>query len=270
MMNHRHIGIFAAQVALLAICLSAKTYAQTTSPTPAPPSAPQTDTPSASAEKPIQLDRVIAIVNGDVLLESDVREEMRLAVLQPITVPAGQNTQARAAQRLITRALILRQMREQHQINYSITDDELRKSVDELRTEIPVCRKMSCATEEGWQAFLKANDLTQQDVEDRWRQRLEILKFIDARFGTSIRISHQDIEKYYQTTVVPAFEKMKQPSPTLESASSRIHEILLQQQVNSLLRDWLQNLREQGSVQILDPAYGQSTGNSDEDDGGGA
>ena len=28
MMHHRHIGIFAASVALLAICLSVKTYAQ--------------------------------------------------------------------------------------------------------------------------------------------------------------------------------------------------------------------------------------------------
>lgn len=270
MMNHRHIGIFATQVALLAIYLSVKTNAQTTPPTPASSAATQIDAASATAEKPVQLDRVIAIVNGDVLLESDVREEMRLAVLQPISVPANQNTQIRAAQRLISRALILRQMREQHQINYSVTDDEVRKSLDELRTEIPICKKMSCSTAEGWQAFLKANDLTQPEVDERWRQRLEILKFIDARFGSSIRISRQDIQKYYQSTVVPVFEKMKQPSPTLESTSPRIREILLQQQVNSLLRDWLKSLREQGSVQILDPAYGQTTSNSDEDDGGGA
>jgi hypothetical protein len=270
MMSRRHIGTFVTQVALLAICLSVKTSAQTSPPTPASATAPQTDASSESAEKPVQLDRVIAIVNGDVLLESDVREELRLAVLQPISVPANQNTQVRAAQRLISRALILRQMREQHQIDYSVTDDEVRKSLDELRAEIPVCKKMSCATTEGWQAFLKANGLTQQEVEDRWRQRLEILKFIDARFGTSIRISRQDIQKYYQTTVAPTFEKMKQSPPTLESTAPRIREILLQQQVNSLLRDWLQNLREQGSVQILDPAYGQSTGNSNEDDGGGA
>jgi peptidyl-prolyl cis-trans isomerase SurA len=267
MTKHRQTGNFVALIALLAVCLGAKTFAQIPQmPTPTT----QSDASGAPAEKPVQLDRVIAIVNGDVLLESDVREELRLAVLQPISEPANQNTQIRAAQRLISRALILRQMRDQHQIDYSVTDDEVRKSLDELRTEIPICRKMSCATEEGWQAFLKANDLTQQEAEDRWRQRLEILKFIDARFGSSIRISRQDIQKYYQATVVPAFEKMKQPSPTLESTAPRIREILLQQQVNSLLRDWLQNLREQGSVQILDPAYGQGTSSSDEGDGGGA
>jgi hypothetical protein len=62
---------------------------------------------------------------------------------------------------------------------------------------------------------------------------------------------------------------MKEKPPTLESVSDRIREILLQQQVNSLLRDWLHSLREQGSVQILDSAYGQNTASSDDDDSGG-
>jgi muconolactone delta-isomerase len=232
--------------------------------------AQESQTLPASNETPIILDRVIAIVNGDVLLESDVREEMRMAALQPISVPAGQNTEERAAQRLIRRALILQQMRAQRQqANYSVSDEEVKKSLAELRTQLPVCRQMHCTTEEGWQAFLKANGITEQEVEERWKQRLEILKFIDIRFGAGIRISQQDIQKYYRSNVVPAFEKNKEKPPTQESASGRIREILLQQQVNSLLRDWLQSLRDQGSVQILDPKYGQSSG-SDEDEGGGA
>ncbi|HZU08881.1 MAG TPA: peptidylprolyl isomerase [Pseudacidobacterium sp.] len=227
---------------------------------------PQTSSASAS---PVVLDRVIAIINGDVLLESDVREEMRLSVLQPISVPANQNTEIRAAQRLITRTLILRQMKEQEAINYSVSDEDVRKSLEELRRQIPGCGPMHCATEAGWQAFLQKNGLTEQEVDARWKERLEILKFIDQRFGVSIHISRQDIENYYRKNFLPAFAKTKQKPPTLESVAPRIREILLQQQVNSQLRDWLQSLREQGSVQILDPKYGQSTGN-DDDTGGGA
>lgn len=228
--------------------------------------------PSGTSDKPIVLDRVIAIVNGEVLLESDVREEMRMAVLQPISVPANQNNDVRAARRLITRALILRQMQEQQQqINYAVTDDDVRKSLEELRAQLPACKKSQCSTSEGWQAFLNSYGLTEQEVNERWKQRLEILKYIDLRFGTSIRISRQDIQKYYQANLVPAFDKQKQKPPTLQSVSPRIREILLQQQVNSMLRDWLRSLREQGSVQILDPAYGKSSGNNDdEEEGGGA
>ncbi len=259
MERHRLSRKYAVLAAML-FCLCAGSIAQETS----------TSTQAQTAsETPIVLDRVIAILNGDVLLESDVRAEMRIAVLQPITVPAGQNTEVNAAQRLIRRALILQQMRNQQAINYSVSDDEVKKSLAELRAQIPICRQIGCSTEAGWQAFLKANDITEQEAEQRWRQRLEILKFINARFGAGIRISRQDIRKYYQETVVPAFEKMKEKSPTLESVTPRIQEILLQQQVNSLLRDWLQSLRSQGSVQIIDPRYGQIS-DSEEDDGGGA
>jgi len=255
------------QIALAGFCLSATLVAQTTA---TPPTA-KPDATAASSQKPVLLDHVVAIINGEVLLESDVQEEMRLAVLQPITVPAGQNTGLRAAQRLINRTLILSQMKEQQQIDYAVTDEELKKSLDDLKNQLPICGQLQCSSLEGWQKFLKANDLTEQEVNDRWRQRLEILKFIQMRFGSGIRIPRQDIEKYYKTNVVTAFDKMKQPPPPLANVSDRIREILLQQQVNSLLRDWLRSLREQGSVQILDSAYGKSiTSSDDEDSGGGA
>jgi peptidyl-prolyl cis-trans isomerase SurA len=54
----------------------------------------------------------------------------------------------------------------------------------------------------------------------------------------------------------------------VEVIAPRIEEILLQQRVNVLLRDWLKSLRDQGSVQILDAAYGVET--NDDDDSGGS
>ncbi len=264
MTRRRHNREF-VMLAILLLCLYTRSFAQQPRSTPQTQAAPQAQTAS---EEPVVLDRVIALINGEVLLESDVREEMRVAVLQPISVPAGQNTAVNAAQRLIRRALILKQMKDQKQIDYSVSDDEVKKSLAELRTQLPICREIHCATEQGWQQFLKDNGITEKEAEDRWRQRLEILKFINIRFGAGIRISRQDIRKYYQASVVPAFEKLKEKPPTLEATTPRIQEILLQQQVNSMLRDWLESLREQGSVQILDPAYGQSSGSDDE--GGGA
>jgi hypothetical protein len=45
-----------------------------------------------------------------------------------------------------------------------------------------------------------------------------------------------------------------EPIPTLDKVSPRIEEILLQQKVNVLFDDWLENLRKQGNVEVLDPA----------------
>ncbi len=58
----------------------------------------------------VVLDHVVAVINGSVILESDVQEEMRYAVLQPFSVDSARNTPQRALQRLIDRDLILQQM----------------------------------------------------------------------------------------------------------------------------------------------------------------
>ena len=43
--------------------------------------------------------------------------------------------------------------------------------------------------------------------------------------------------------------------PPLDAIAPKIQEVLLQQEVSGLLQDWLKSLRDEGSVQIVDPAY---------------
>lgn len=209
---------------------------------------------STNGDKFVALDRVVAVINGDVLLESDVDEEMHFAALEPFEANAGDDTRQSAMNRLINRDLIVQQMKEQQQPGAHISDTDVEKSLADSRAHLPSCAKYNCATASGWNEFLAANDLTNQEVVDHWRQRLAILRFIDRRFRAGIRISHASVEDYYAKSVVPAFEKQHEPAPALKDVSARIQEVLLQQQVNGLLQDWLKSLRAEGSVQILDPA----------------
>jgi peptidyl-prolyl cis-trans isomerase SurA len=225
------------------------------------------DTPAASASQPIELDKVIAVINGDVLLQSDVQEEMQFAALNPLGQYGRSTDPASAGRRLINRTLILQQMKSQ-QVDTAVSDEELKKSLMELRKQIPACARYQCETQQGWEAFLKKNHLTEQQVDDRWRQRLEIGKFIDMRFRNGIRISKPEIQTYYDKKFVPAFLKESAKPPALATVSARISEILLQQHVNGMLQDWLKSLHDQGSVEILDPLYGVSSDNND--DSGGA
>jgi hypothetical protein len=88
------------------------------------------------------------------------------------------------------------------------------------------------------------------------RLRLEVLGFIENRFRQGIRIPEEDIEQYYKKTLLPQYPA-GQPAPSLDTVSHRIEEILLQQQVNNMFGAWLDNLRKQGDVQILDPALNE-------------
>ncbi len=215
--------------------------------------------------KPVVLDHVVAVINGSVILQSDVDEEMAYSVLQPLSVNEASNTPQKALQRLIDRALILQQM-ETSQAVAAPTPEELQRSLTQLRGLIPDCAQYQCVTDAGWHAFLRARGLTEKEVEARWRERLMILSFIQSRFGAGVRISPAEIADYYKTTLLPRFNGKMKP-PALEAVSGRVGEILLQQRVSSLLLDWLQSLKSEGSVSILDPAYGQvgTTGSGDDE-----
>lgn len=220
------------------------------------------ETPAAAAAaqetggqaKAVELDHVVAAIGTNVILESDVEQEMRLSALEPLQVLPGQNTPDAALRRLIDRTLILEQMRQQQQA-VSTPLPEVQKALEELRKEIPACARYHCETAEGWDAFLKSHDLTPEMVDERWSQRMAMLNFVDLRFRSGIRIPPADISTYYEKTLEPALEKNHEKTPPLAQVSSRIQEILLQQQVSGMFQDWLSSLRDQGNVRIVDPSY---------------
>lgn len=202
---------------------------------------------------PQVLDRVVAVVNHHAILWSDVNNEVRLAALEPRSKEEGDPTPQNALQELISRALIQQQIRQEDAQSVQPGQQEVMRRLDALRRQLPACVRLHCSTAAGWQAFLQQHGLTEAEVENYLRMRLTILAFIEQRFQQGIRIPPEDVEKYYRDTLTPQYRKGDTPPP-LSSVAPRIEEILLQQQVNVLFGAWLDNLRKQGDVEILDPA----------------
>jgi hypothetical protein len=198
------------------------------------------------------LDQVVAVVNNQAILASDVDDEVRLAVLDP--GGAGVDlTPQRALEQLISRALIQQQIRQEDAQAAEPTQAEVDTRLAEIRKEVPTCIHFNCATEQGWTAFLVAHGLTPQRVESYLRYRVQILRFIEQRFRQGIRIAPEEIEKYYRETLLPQYAP-GEAIPPLDEVAPRIEEILLERRVNVLFDDWLRNLRKQGDVEVLDPA----------------
>ncbi len=204
--------------------------------------------PDTGAE--VTLDRVVAIVNGDLILESDVEADQRFAAFQPFS-QARPMTREGLINRLIDRTLILQQMALQPEP--PISDAEVDAELALLRKSIPKCAAYHCDTEAGWEKFVADQGFTTPELRDRWRKRMEILHFIEERFRMGIRIEQTEIDDYYKTTMLPVYQKEGVAPPPEASIADRIQEILLQQRVDKLLDDWLTALRAQGSVTILKP-----------------
>jgi peptidyl-prolyl cis-trans isomerase SurA len=205
----------------------------------------------------VVLDEVVAVVNNQVILSSDLDNEIRLSVLDPSAGRAGTITRTRALDVLISRALIEQQMRREEAAAATPTSAQLDARLAEIRREVPACAQQNCATEAGWAAFLSAHGLTPGLVEIYLRNRMEILSFIEQRFRQGIRVPPEEVDNYYHKTLLPQYAPGAEV-PALETVAPRIEEILLQQRVNAMFDDWLKNLREQGDIEVLDPALDPS------------
>lgn len=235
--------------ALLAVLLLAPTAKSCWTQSAQSSSAPG---PATSAASPIVLDRAVAVVNRHVILASDLDEEIRLSILDPNNAPQQNLTRQQALEKLISRTLIEQQIRQEDMPAIEPSREAVNARLHEMRTGLPICLRQDCASDSGWKAFLTAHALTEQRVNAYLRYRLEILSFIEQRFRQGIQISEQQIETYYHDTLAPEYGPGV-TVPPLAQVSSRIQEILLQQEVNELFDNWLTNLRQQGDVEILDP-----------------
>ena len=221
---------------------------------PPPATAPSASPPATPSMMPrvpgAQLDRVVAIVNDDLVLDSDVNEELRLQAFDPYRVQS-EFSPTRAIERLINRALILQQLKLQPQEQPS--DAEVNKQIDELRKDIPACSQYQCQTKAGWDHFLADHGFTETSFFTRWKERMTVLSFIEDRFELGVNIKPDQIQSYYEKTLLPEYQRQHVPAPKLEAISGQIREVLLQEQISNLLQDWLKSLRAQGSVVVLHP-----------------
>ena len=212
----------------------------------------QQSSSATAAGNAVTLDRVIAVVNGEVILESDVDEERRFEEIQPYRA-AAENTRAKLIERLVDRTLILQQAALEPE--GKVSDADLDAQIGTLRRDIPACKEQyHCETDEGWAKYLGYHGFTVEEFRAMWLQRMQLFKFIQVRFRNGITISDDEIKQYYEKTMLPEYARRNvENPPPLDRIKKRIEEVLLQQQVSALLEDWLKSLRAEGSVQIMTP-----------------
>jgi parvulin-like peptidyl-prolyl isomerase len=246
-LRHQLVALTVAALLLRATAMSAQAGTQTAQKT-----APGTFTlPKLPTVHGTQFDQVLAIVNGDLILDSDLDQERRFEELQPYREAAAAPTRERMLERLIDRTLILQQSQLQPQDE--IPEADVTREIDQLRRSIPASRALHTDTKEGWDRYLAEHGFTEDEFRQRWRQRMQVLAFIEQRFRMGIKIPPADIESYYRTTLLPQYAAQHAVAPPLAVLSDRIQEVLLSQQVSNLLGDWLKSLRAQGNVVVLHP-----------------
>jgi peptidyl-prolyl cis-trans isomerase SurA len=196
----------------------------------------------ASAEV---VDRIIATVNGRVILQSDWDEALYYEALLTNRTLAQFNDDDRRAvlDRLIDQELLREQMKSADFLH--ATDAEATARVAEARKLYP-----EAASSEAWQALLARYHLTEKDLLVRVRQQIDLMRLVDARLRPAVQIDSKSIEAYYRDQFVPKLKQSGASDVPLAEVSSKIRELLTEQKVSELLVSWLQTLRSEGQVHI--------------------
>ena len=192
------------------------------------------------------VDRIVAVVNRQVILQSELEEAQRVESLQQgksLDELTSQTADA-VLDRLIDQALLQQQI-----VNKSVVEpatDEISSQIREIRSHIP-----GAAADEKWRALLGAYGLNEQDVAIHIASQLRILKFIDLRFRILARVDRASISSYYQEKLLPELRKQGASEPPLSQVSGKIEQILTEQRINELLNSWLQALRSQAHIEKM-------------------
>jgi hypothetical protein len=201
------------------------------------------------------LDRVVAKVNDQVLLQSDWEDEVRYEYfiahrsLQEDT-PGDRKA---ALDRLIDQELLRQQMRA-GEIK-PVSPEEVERQLAEMRTDYSLNR-----AQESWSAALSHYHISEDGVRAHIRMQLDQLGLVDARLRPSIQIDAADVENYYRQQLLPELVRAGAQQVTLSEATGKICELLTQQKMNQSLSSWLEALHSQAHIRVIAPDASQAQG----------
>ena len=194
---------------------------------------------SMAALTPAQevIDRIVARVETDVILLSDVRALSRYQFF----MDGKSESDADILDRLIDQWIVWNEAKAA--LFPQPSDEEVQRSLARL--------KRSFSTPEAFEERKKQSGLTEEDVERMVRAQLYLSSYLDSRFRASIQIEDKDIDEFYKTRIVPRAESRGQTPPTLDEARGFIQEALIQRAINVQSERWLKESRARLRVENL-------------------
>lgn len=204
--------------------------------------------PGAAVGGPI-VDRVVANVNGHVVLQSDWEEEVSFEAFEDGKDPSTFTDAERKAalDRLIDQELL----REQVRPSQPAPSEQVAERMAEVRKLHP-----NAATDEGWRVALQHCGLTQKSLETRLSDQIQLMRLVEDRLRPSIHIDQQAVESYYRDQLVPELQKAGTQAKPLTEMYGRIKTLLAERKLNELLNGWLASLRSEGHILTPDAKSG--------------
>jgi hypothetical protein len=199
--------------------------------------------PAAGAAQVI--DRIVATVNGHIILQSDWDDALRYeALLSARSAGQFSDEERRAVlDRLIDQELLSEQMKSA--LFRHASEDEASAEITEARKLYP-----EAANAEGWQGILARFGFTEKSLVIHVQQQIDLMRLVDAHLRPTVQIDSKSVEAYYREKFVPQLKESGAGDIPLAEVSGKIREMLTQERVSELMVAWLQSLRAESTVSV--------------------
>jgi hypothetical protein len=183
------------------------------------------------------VDRIAIIAGKQIIKDSDIANDLRITAFlnqEPLAfTPAARK---KAANRLVEQCFIRDELE---------AGDYLVATVAETRNTLEKLIRSRYRTEAAYKHALASYGISEDDLKARLQWQLTVLRFIDLRFGSSVFVSDDEIQQYYES-------HRQQYSGALNASRSKIQDTLVGDRTNKAFYDWLDRQRQRKTVRYLE------------------
>lgn len=184
------------------------------------------------------VDRVVAVVDEEPILLSDLQRAIRLGLVARRAAETDASLLRRALDEWIERRLRLAEIArfgfEQAPL------EEVERQVEVLRSRF--------ADEAAWQAELAALGLGEAEVRQLVARQLAVLSYLEQRLGPRAFVGLEEIQRYYDTELVPRLRAQGDPVPPVEEVREAIRAVVREQKLDREIALWTERLRREADV----------------------
>jgi parvulin-like peptidyl-prolyl isomerase len=186
------------------------------------------------------VDRIVARVEGDVILLSQVRE---LAAFQRL-VDGRAESDDRLLSELVEQWIVQAEANTSHfpQPSGSEVDREMARLSGRFTTP------------EAYTAKLRELGLSATAVRRMLTQQIFLTRYLDYKFRPSVQIEPSQVHTYYQKELLPELAKKHQPVPPETAVEAQIRELLIQREITNRTAKWLDETKGRLRIEIMPPA----------------
>jgi hypothetical protein len=191
------------------------------------------------------IDRIVATVNGQIILQSDWNAALRYEGLLSARSLSDFTDEDRRAllDRLIDQELLGEQMKSA--LIKHASEEEAATQVAQTRQLYP-----DAATDDGWKAILAKFGLTEKALVAHVQEQLDLMRLVDAHLRPTVQIDSKTIEAYYRDQFVPQLKQSGAGEIPLQEVSAKIRELLTEEKVSELMVSWLHSLRSESKLSV--------------------